>query len=178
MNVKTGKRTWLGRAGVFGAAAVAAVTVAACASPGGVTAGGGQPTKPSVSPTTPAGASALPKASCGSALTHGLNGSTQLLRSDKGALTCFQAAAKTCKTAGLAVTEMGVDTGTNAVITIEPAGSGSACQVTLWHQAYSANGGGSKGKVGSTACTLGTVTNAGVTLSCAGQKVLIPTRVA
>lgn len=186
MNVKTGKRTWLRPAGLLGAA-VAAVTVAACASPGGaaaggVAAGGGQPTVtrsvPPTTPTTPASASALPKASCGSALTHGLNSRTQMLRSDSGALGCFQAAAKTCTAAGLAVTEMGVDTGTSDVFTIEPGGSASGCRVTLWHQSYSANGGGSKGNVGSTACQIGSVTSTGVTLSCAGKQVLIPAKVA
>jgi hypothetical protein len=161
---------------MLGAAAMLALAVAACASPGTSAPGDGvKPTKPSVSPTTTHGASALPKASCGSALTHGLNSRTQLLRSDPGALTCFHVAAKACKTAGLAVTEMGVDTGTNNVITIERTGSG--CQVTLWHQAYSANGGGLKFKVGSTACQLATVSGSGVTLTCAGEKVLIPAKV-
>jgi hypothetical protein len=122
-----------------------------------------------VSPTTFAGAGALPKASCGSALTHGLNSRTQLLRSDPGALSCFHTAAKACKTAGLAVTEMGVDTGTNDVIIVEP--SGTACRVTLWQQGYSANG-GSKSKVSATPCRLGTVTNTGVRLSCAGDNLL------
>ena len=171
MNETTGKRTWLRRAAVFAGAVVLAAGVAACASPGGSTpGGGGHPTK---SPGTPV--TALPKASCGSTLTHGLNGSTQLLRSDKGALTCFHTAAKSCKAAGLAVTEMGVDTGTNEVIIIEPSGSG--CRVTLWHQAYSANGGGSTGAVGSTQCTIRAVTGTDVTLSCAGQKLLIPATV-
>lgn len=173
MKAETGKRTWLARAGVFGGAAMLAAAVTACASPGGAAqggaAGGGQPT---VSATSSAPAGALPKPSCGSALTHGLNANTRMLRSDKGALTCFQAAAKSCKTASLAVTEMGVDTGINNVLAIAPSGSG--CQVTWWHQGYSANGGGSKGTVGSTACQLGTVTTTGVTLSCAGEKVLVP----
>jgi hypothetical protein len=119
------------------------------------------------------------KASCGRALTHGLNSDTQMLSSDKGALTCFQKAAKTCTAASLAVTVMGVDTGTSDVLAIDPAGTpGSGCQVTWWHQAYSANNGGSRGTVGSTPCRLGAVTSADVTLSCAGQTLLIPTAVA
>jgi len=176
MDGTMGRRTWLRRAGVSGGAAVIAVAVAACASPGGsVPGGGGQPTGPSVSPATFAGAGALPKASCGSALTHGLNSRTQLLRSDPGALSCFRTAAKACKTAGLAVTEMGVDTGTSDVIIVEP--SGADCRVTLWQQGYSANGGGSKSKVSATPCHLGTVTNADVRLSCAGENLLIPAKV-
>jgi hypothetical protein len=176
MDGKTGKRTWLRWAGVCGGAAVLALAATACASTTSGQGGNGIDTvKPSVSPTTAKAVSALPKASCGSALTHGLNGRTQLLRSDPGALTCFHGAAQTCKTAGLAVTEMGVDTGTNNVITIERTASG--CAVTLYHQAYSANGGGFKSKVASTTCQLSTVTGGGVTLSCAGVKVLIPSKV-
>jgi hypothetical protein len=178
MDKTTGKRTWLRRAGALCGAAVVMAGIAACASPGGSVAAGGQPSvRPSATPSKTPGTAvkALPKASCGSALTHGLNSQTQLLRSDPGALTCFHGAAKTCKTAGLAVTAMGVDTGTNNVITIERTGSG--CEVTLWHQAYSANGGGFKGKVATTTCKLSTVTGGGVTLSCAGVKVLIPAKV-
>jgi hypothetical protein len=176
MDGATGKRTWLRRAGVSGGAAMIAVAVAACASPGGsAPGGGGQPTRPSVSPTTFADAGALPKASWVRLLTHGLNSRTQLLRSDPGALSCFRTAAKACKAARLAVTEMGVDSGTSDVIIVES--SGAACRVSLWQQGYSANGGGSKSKVSATPCRLGTVTNAGVRLSCAGENLLIPANV-
>jgi hypothetical protein len=121
-----------------------------------------------------------PVASCGRAVTHGLNSDTQMLSSDKGALTCFQQAAKTCTAASLGVTVMGVDTGTSDVLAIDPAGTpGSRCQVTWWHRAYSANNGGSAGKVGSTLCHVGTVTSAEVTLFCVGRgTMLIPTTVA
>jgi hypothetical protein len=120
------------------------------------------------------------KASCGRAITHGLNSDTQMLSSDSGALTCFQKAAKTCTAASLGVTVMGVDTGTSDVLAIDPAGtSGSPCQVTWWHQAYSANNGGSKDTAASTPCHVDTVTSAEVTLSCAGRgTMLIPTTVA
>lgn len=193
MNLKTGKRTWLRHAGLFGVAALAAATIAACASASSTGPGqGGQPsatasgaptasaapsTTASAAPPTgaPLKASALPHASCGSALTHGLNRSTQVLHSDKGALNCFHTAAQACKAASLAVTEMGVDTGIRNVITIEPSGSG--CQVTLWHQSYSANNGGRTSAVSGTYCTLGTVTSAAVNLSCAGQSMLIPATV-
>ena len=40
---------------------------------------------------------AAPPAACGSAWTHSLNGQTQLLGADRGALTCFDAAARACR---------------------------------------------------------------------------------
>jgi hypothetical protein len=46
-----------------------------------------------------------------------------------------------------------------------------------WQQGYSANGGGSKSQVSATPCHLGTVTNAGVRLSCGGENLLIPAKV-
>ena len=86
----------------------------ACAA-GAATAGpGGQatPTTQHTPAKTPTGRpTALPKASCGSAVTHGLSAATQILSADKGALNCFHVAARDCKTASLEVTEMGVDTG-------------------------------------------------------------------
>lgn len=159
--------------------AVAVAALAGCAA-GAATAGpGGQPT-PRTQHTpakTPAGTpTALPKASCGRASTHGLNTATQVLSADKGALTCFQAAARACKTASLAVTEMGVDTGTNHVFAIDPGGKG--CAVTDLSQLYSANFGGSHGKVGSTRCNVAAVNSSGVVLACDREKVLIPAAVA
>jgi hypothetical protein len=174
MNATGGKRVWPRRLSVFGGAIAVLAAVAACASPGSTSPGGSGSASPGGQQ------SAMPPvASCGRAVTHGLNSDTQMLSSDKGALTCFQKAAKTCTAASLGVTVMGVDTGTSDVLAIDPAGtSGSRCQVTWWHQAYSANNGGSAGKVGSTPCQLGTVTSAGVTLSCAGRTLLIPAVVA
>jgi hypothetical protein len=118
---------------------------------------------------------ALPKASCGSASAHFVNSDTQVLLADPGALTCFGTAARTCKSASVEVTAMGVDTGTNYVFIIEP--GGTACQVTELSQYYSANFGGSTGPVQATTCLKTAVTGAGVTLSCGGQNVLIPSAV-
>src|SRR5215469_1023316 len=87
----------------------------------------------------------LPQASCGHAGTHGLSGSTQFYQADKGALTCFATAARQCKSGSIAITEMGVDTGTNYVFGIAP--GKAPCQATEWSQYYSANGGGSQGSV-------------------------------
>lgn len=157
---------------------VAVAALAGCAA-GAATAGpGGQPT-PTTKHTpakTPTGRpTALPKASCGSAVTHGLSAATQILSADKGALNCFHVAARDCKTASLEVTEMGVDTGTNHVFAIEPGGKG--CTVTRLSQLYSANFGGSHGKIGSTRCSVAAISGGGVTLACDGQKVLIPATV-
>ena len=71
-------------------------------------------------------AAALPRPSCGSEVTHHLDGGTRLLGADPGALTCFSAAARKCRPASIEVTEMGVDTGTDYVFTIEP--GGTACR--------------------------------------------------
>jgi hypothetical protein len=118
---------------------------------------------------------AAPPAACGSASTHNLNGQTQLLGADHGALTCFDAAARACKPASLRVTDFGVDTGTDYVFTIES--GGPSCQVTERSNFYSANGGGSTGPVSTTTCLRTAVTGEGVSLSCAGQDVLIPAHV-
>ena len=118
---------------------------------------------------------ALPKASCGSATTHGVNSDTQVLIADPGALNCFGAAARSCKSASVEVTDMGVDTGTTYVFIIEP--GGTACQVTELSQYYSANGGGSTGPVSAVSCLKPAVTGTGVTLTCGGQDVLIPAAV-
>lgn len=117
----------------------------------------------------------LATASCGSATTHFLDGHTQVLSADRGALTCFAKAARECKSASLRVTEMGVDTGTDFVFIIE-LGQGS-CQVTEQSQDYSANFGGSQGAVRTHSCQLIGVTSSGVTLSCGGQRMLIPAKV-
>ena len=120
-------------------------------------------------------AAALPHASCGSAVTHSLDGSTRALSADPGALACFAAAARKCKTAGIAITEMGTDTGTDFVFSIGP--GGTTCQVTELSQNYNANFGGSAGPVTAVPCRLSAVSGEGVTLGCGGQDVLIPSAV-
>lgn len=125
-------------------------------------------------PTTGA-PTALPQASCGGATTHKLSGATQVLRADAGALSCFAAAARQCQSASIAITEMGVDTGTKYVFAIAP--GKAPCQVTEWSQAYSANFGGSKKfKVMVTPCTAAARTD-GVRLGCGSQHLLIPVTV-
>ena len=118
---------------------------------------------------------AVPRPPCGSAQTHFLTGHTQFLAADPGALTCFVSAARECRSASLRVTEMGVDTGTNYVLTIEP--GTTPCQVTEDSRAYSANFGGSQGALSTVRCQRTAVTRAGVMLSCRGRAVLIPARV-
>jgi hypothetical protein len=117
-------------------------------------------------------AAALPHASCGGAVTHSLDSSTHALGADRGALTCFTAAARTCRAASIEITEMGTDAGTTFVFSIDP--GGTACQVSELSQDYSANFGGSAGPVITTSCRLGAVTGSGVTLGCGRQDVLIP----
>lgn len=119
-----------------------------------------------------AGPSALPAATCGSATTRGVNADTRVLSADKGALTCFATAARHCRAASLAVTDLGVDAGTRYVFALTPGGTG--CPVTELSQSYSANPGGPTGSVTTAACHLAAVTSAGVTLRCAGGDVLIP----
>lgn len=147
-------------------AAVAGTAVAACAS-------GGQSV--SAGPTTPATPTALPTGTCGTAVTHSLNDSTQVLSADHGSLSCFETAARHCEAGSLAITEMGVDTGTRYVFTIAPSAAG--CQVTELSQSYSANFGGSQGKVTSAQCRVAAATAAGVTLGCDGRDVLVPAQV-
>lgn len=151
------------QAAIICAVVVAAAGVAAATWPGQHPAASGQ---------HPA---ALARPTCGSASTHFLTGDTRLLRADPGALTCFVRAARECKSASLAVTEMGVDTGTSYVFIIEP--GGPSCQVTEQRQDYSANFGGSQGAVTTVRCRQTAVTPAGVTLSCRGRDVLIPAKV-
>jgi hypothetical protein len=117
-------------------------------------------------------AAALPHASCGSAVTHRLDGSTRALSADPGALACIAAAARHCKAAGIEITEMGTDTGTGFVFSISP--GVTTCQVTELSQGYSANFGGSAGPVTTVPCRLAAVSGEGVTLGCGGQDVLIP----
>jgi hypothetical protein len=162
---RSGRRIKALRAGLVMAAATA--VLAGCAA-------GAATTVPSRQPT-PAKPTTMPHASCGIAVTHGLSAATQILSAGKGALNCFLVAARDCKTASIGVTEMGVDTGTNHVFAIEPGGKG--CAVTEFSQDYSANFGGSHGKLGSTQCTVAAVSGGGVTLACAGEKVLIPATV-
>lgn len=117
----------------------------------------------------------LPHASCGSAVTHLLDASTQALSADPGALGCFSAAARKCSPASIEITELGVDAGTSSVFTIGP--GGTRCQVTGTSQGYSANFGGSAGPVTSVSCRLTAVTGKGVMLGCGGPDVLIPASV-
>jgi hypothetical protein len=118
---------------------------------------------------------ALARPTCGSASTHFLTADSKLLRADPGALNCFVRAARECKPASLAVTEMGVDAGTSYVFIIEP--GRPSCEVTEQRQDYSANFGGSQGAVMTVRCRQTAVTPTGVTLSCGGRAVLIPAKV-
>jgi hypothetical protein len=117
----------------------------------------------------------LPQATCGSAATHFLDAQTQLLAADHGALTCFHTAAVSCRSASIKVVDIGVDTGTDYVFVIEP--GGLPCQVTELRQAFSANFGGSHGRVSRVSCRRLAAAASGVDLSCEGQRVLIPAKV-
>ena len=117
-------------------------------------------------------ASALPQVNCGTADTRQLGAGTRVLEADHSALNCFSAAARTCKAATLDVREMGVDTGTDHVFSIEP--GRTPCQVTETSQAYSANFGGSHSGVSTTHCRLAAVTGTGVKLNCDGGDEQIP----
>lgn len=158
-----GRSRWSGkaattRAGISAAAlAIAVAGCSACGQPG------------TNQPAT------LPTATCGRAVTHRLGADTQLLGAEKGALTCFETAARHCKAASLGITEMGVDSGVDYVFAVQA--GGTACPVTELSQSYSANFGGSAGPIASTRCQRAGVTSAGVMLSCAGQDVLIPAAV-
>jgi hypothetical protein len=166
---RIGPGTATGMPAIAAAAVLAGVTVlAGCASGQTMTKG------PSVQPTH-ATVTALPRPSCGGSVTHDLGATTRILSAGKGTLNCFHAAARDCKTASIGVTEMGVDTGVNHVFAIEPGGKG--CAVTELTQQYSANFGGSHGKVVSAPCSVAAVSGGGVTLACAGAKLLIPATV-
>jgi len=116
----------------------------------------------------------LPQASCGQATTHDLSPLTQVFQADSGALSCFATAVRRCASASIAITEMGVDTGTNHVFAVVP--GKAPCQATEWSQYYSANGGGSRGNIVVTGCSA-TPRPDGVLLGCAGQDILIPVTV-
>lgn len=118
---------------------------------------------------------ALQRASCGSALTHLLSRDTQFLSAEPGSLACFVQAARNCRSASIAITEMGVDSGTDYVFILTPAKP--SCAVTEQSQDYSANFGGSRSAVSTVPCRRIAVTLGGVTLSCRGQTVLLPARV-
>jgi len=117
---------------------------------------------------------ALPHVSCGSAATHDLYARTQLLSADRGALTCFHAAAKTCTAASIKVTDMGVDAGTDYAFVIMP--GGRPCQVTEFSQFVIFTGEVHRSRVTTASCRVTAVTGRGVTLTCDGQQFLIPTR--
>lgn len=161
---------WLVAVLIAGTGAV----VTGCATSGAVS--GGPTASPAPLVTGTATEMALPTASCGRAITHGLNASTEILSAGKTALRCFSAAAKACAKASLEVTEMGTDGGTQHVFAITA--HGKPCQVTELSQSYSANFGGSAGPVSAAGCQVTVATEAGVTLTCAGKKVLIPVRIA
>jgi len=117
----------------------------------------------------------MPHSSCGSAGTHNLNSRTQLLSADPGALACFHAAAKRCRAASIEVGEGGVDTGNDHVFVIRP--GGRPCQVTEFSQFSIFTGQIHRNPVTSTTCRLIAVTAQGVTMSCSGQRILIPASV-
>jgi hypothetical protein len=118
---------------------------------------------------------ALPRPSCGSAVTHLVNGQTQIFSATRGALECFTRAARECRSAGIAVTEIGVDAGTDYVFTVDP--GQTPCRATELSQDYWANFGGGQGRVSATPCRVAAVTRGGVRLSCGGRNALIPARV-
>lgn len=117
----------------------------------------------------------LPQAGCGSASTHLVDGRTQLLSADPGALTCFSAAARVCRSASIRVDAWGTDTSSSYVFTIEP--GGAACQVTELSQDHWANFGGGRSRVSARPCRRTAVTGRGVSLRCDGQDLLIPANV-
>jgi hypothetical protein len=117
----------------------------------------------------------LPRPSCGSAGTHDLDRSTQLLSADPGALACFHAAAKSCRAASIEVGEGGVDTSTGYVFVITP--GGRPCQVTEFSQFSFFTGQLHRNPVTSTRCRIAAVTAQGVTLGCGGQQLLVPATV-
>jgi hypothetical protein len=118
---------------------------------------------------------ALPHAACGTVSTHQLSPDTQLISASPGALGCFDAAVRTCRKASIHVTEMGVDTGTQYVLVLEP--GRTPCLLTEYSQSYSANFGGSEGPVLTTSCHEVALTGSGLTLRCGGEQYLIPATV-
>ena len=98
-----------------------------------------------------------------------------MLSAGKGTLSCFETAVRHCRTASLAVTEMGVDTGTSYVFAIAPGGTG--CPVTELSQAYSANFGGTHGAVATVRCQVAGVTGGRRDAGLRGHRVLVPAQV-
>ncbi|MBS2537172.1 hypothetical protein KGQ20_30890 [Catenulispora sp. NF23] len=113
---------------------------------------------------------ALPKASCGSAITRAVTADTSVTSADPGALTCFQAAARTCSPAAVQVSQRGIDAGRTYVFQIKS--GGATCQVDELSQGYLEPD--KPGQVQSVTCDRAGVTTEGVTLTCGGQTVLIP----
>jgi hypothetical protein len=124
-------------------------------------------TRPVTRPVT------LPHASCGRAWTHLLDSSNHFLGAEPGALGCFSTAARRCSSASIAVTEWGIDTGTNYVFVI--ASGRPLCKVTELSRDYGLVKGLSP--VTSVACRLTAVASEGVMLNCGGQGLLIPATV-
>lgn len=158
MRGNLGRRTRAHRAAVI----ISAVVITAA---GAAAAGWGSARHPAAGPP--------PR--CGSAVTHFLDNSTQMLSARHGALTCFARAARHCRAASLAVTVMGVDTGTDYVFTIEP--GGTLCQVTARSSSYSASFGGSQGPAATATCEVTAASPEGVRLRCGHRSVLIPAAV-
>jgi hypothetical protein len=98
-----------------------------------------------------------------------------LLSAEPGALPCFDVAVRNCRAASIAVTAMGVDAGTHYVFIVKPAAS--RCQVTEQRQFYLVSGGIRRGPLRTTSCQVAAATGQGVTLSCDGQRLLIPATV-
>ncbi|WP_194925871.1 hypothetical protein [Catenulispora pinisilvae] len=113
---------------------------------------------------------ALPKASCGSAITRAVTSDTSVTAADPGALTCFQTAARTCSPAAVQVDQRGVDAGRTYVFQIKS--GGATCQVDELSQ--SSMEPGKAGQVQSVTCDRSGVTTEGVMLTCGGRNVLIP----
>lgn len=122
------------------------------------------------------GDTTLPRTTCGTVTTHLLDSDTVLLQADPGALACFRAAARNCRSASIGVWEMGVDAGTRYVFTIDSGGTG--CQATQLSQAVGFNFGGSHSNITAARCRKVAVISRGVVLYCgAGQTDLIPAKV-
>jgi hypothetical protein len=153
-------------AGLLGAALAA---MAGCSAPGPAGPAGPTGHQTAGPPAVP------PQASCGEAVTHDLSSITQVFHADTGALSCFATAVRQCASASIAITEMGIDTGTRYVFAVVP--GQAPCQATEWSQFYSANPGGEKdGSVAVTRCSA-TAGPGGVMLGCGGQDILIPVTV-
>lgn len=115
------------------------------------------------------------RVSCGSATARFLDERTELLSAKPGALPCFDAAARNCRSASISVTTMGVDAGTKYTFAIEP-GTGP-CQATEQSQLYLVSGGLRHGPVMTTHCRIALATAKSVTLNCNGRDILIPVTV-